>query len=210
MPDDGRTAGPLVQSQGAWVFLSRAGGSTIMNRRAGSASLLAIGCAAVALALAGCGGGAKAPGASSASASPAMSGEKTAPDFELKDLEGKVYRFADAKGTVRLVDFWATWCAPCREEIPMFKDLHATYGPRGFALVGIAMDDEGLAKVKPFAEEEKLPYLTLIGNDDVANAFGGVVGLPTKFLVDREGHIVATWVGEVPRSVLEKQIQALL
>jgi thiol-disulfide isomerase/thioredoxin len=170
-------------------------------------------CAALTVCLVGCGGSGSAPSAPQASASApaaAAAGLRSAPDFELKDLQGKVYRFADAKGTVRLVDFWATWCAPCREEIPMFKDFHATYGPKGFALVGIAMDDEGLEKVKPFAEGEKLPYLTLIGTEKVAESFGGVVGLPTKFLIDREGHIVDSWVGEVPRSVLEKRIQSLL
>jgi peroxiredoxin len=158
--------------------------------------------AVLALALSGCGSGrvAKAPGSAPASA----------PDFELKDVDGKAFRLSEAKGTVRLVDFWATWCAPCREEIPMFKDLHATYGSKGFTLVGIAMDDEGVAKVKPFVDENKIPYLTLIGNDDVAQSFGGIVGFPSKFLVDRDGKIVETWVGEVPRSVLEKRIQSLL
>jgi peroxiredoxin len=92
----------------------------------------------------------------------------------------------------------------------MFKDLHATYGPKGFTLVGIAMDDEGEAKVKPFVDEQKLPYLTLIGDDKVAESFGGLVGFPTAFLIDREGHIVDSWVGAVPRPVLEKRIQSLL
>lgn len=135
---------------------------------------------------------------------------KLAPDFELKDVFGKSYKFSDAKGTVRLVDFWATWCAPCREEIPMFKDLTAAYGPKGFSLVGIAMDDEGVDKVKPFVDEMKIQYLTLIGNEGVVDAFGGVVGFPTKFLVDRQGRIVDSWVGEVPREILEKKIQGLL
>ncbi len=148
----------------------------------------------------GGGGGAKAP-------RPLVT---TAPDFALKDVDGKVFHFSDTKGTVRLVDFWATWCAPCREEIPMFKDLHAAYGPKGFTLVGIAMDDEGVDKVKPYVDELKIPYVTLIGDEGVVDAFGGIVGFPTKFLVDREGRIVDTWVGEVPRAVLEKQIQALL
>jgi len=150
--------------------------------------------------LAGCTGGGRAP-------APAVT---TAPDFELTDVNGKTFRFSEGKGTVRLVDFWATWCAPCREEIPMFKDLQTTYGPKGFTLVGIAMDDEGLSKVKPYVDDLQLPYLTLIGNDDVAEAFGGVVGFPTKFLVDREGRIVDNWVGAVPRAVLEKRIQSLL
>jgi cytochrome c biogenesis protein CcmG/thiol:disulfide interchange protein DsbE len=158
--------------------------------------------------LAACGGGA-APAASSGAAAPQASA-KTAPDFELKDVDGKPFHFADAKGTVRLVDFWATWCAPCREEIPMFKELQATYGEKGFKLVGIAMDDEGVDKIKPFVDELKIPYLTLIGNEQVATSFGGIVGFPSKFLIDREGRIVDSWVGVVPRSVLEKRIQSLL
>ena len=167
----------------------------MMRHRAGSVLV-------VMMLVAACGGSRSAP------ATPAAL--TVAPDFELKDLDGKNYRFSDAKGTVRLVDFWATWCAPCREEIPMFKDLHATYGPKGFTLVGIAMDDEGVEKVKPFVDELKLPYLTLIGNEAVVDAFGGIVGFPTKFLVDRDGRIVDSWVGEVPRSVLEQKIQSLL
>ena len=83
----------------------------------------------------------------------------------------------------------------------MFKDLHATYGAKGFTLVGIAMDDEGVDKVKPYVDELKIPYLTLIGNEDVAKAFGGIVGFPSKFLVDRDGRIVDSWVGAVPRAV---------
>jgi peroxiredoxin len=153
---------------------------------------------AVAIALSACGG------------APASKPVTTAPDFTLKDVRGNVFRLSDAKGTVRLVDFWTTWCAPCREEIPMFKDLHAVYGSKGFMLVGIAMDDEGLEKVGPFVDSAKIPYLTLIGNESVATSFGGVVGFPTKFLIDREGRIVESWVGPVPRAVLEKRIQALL
>ena len=153
-------------------------------------------------ALSGCGGGAKAPVPPSTA--------KTAPDFELKDVAGKAFRFSDAKGTVRLVDFWATWCAPCREEIPMFKELQATYGPKGFTMVGIAMDDEGVETVKPYVDELAIPYLTLIGDEKVATSYGPIVGFPSKFLVDREGRIVDSWIGVVPRSVLEKRIQSLL
>ena len=173
-----------------------------MPRCAASVCSVAAINAALAILLTGCGGGGGAPAPPSATT--------ITPDFALKDVQGKVFRLSDAKGTVRLVDFWATWCAPCREEIPMFKDFHATYGPKGFTLVGIAMDDEGVDKVKPFVDELKISYLTLIGNDDAAKAFGGIVGFPSAFLVDREGRVVDSWVGAVPRAVLEKRIQALL
>jgi len=173
-----------------------------MRRRTTTLGLATVAGPALAVLLSACGGGAQAPTPSGAM--------KTAPEFELKDVQGNLYRSASAKGTVQLVDFWATWCAPCRAEIPMFKDFNTTYGPRGFTLVGIAMDDEGVVKVKPFVEEMKIPYLTLIGDDGVVDAFGGVVGFPTKFLIDREGRIVDSWVGEVPRAVLEKKIQSLL
>jgi thiol-disulfide isomerase/thioredoxin len=173
-----------------------------MSRSGGPVRAAAVMVAALAMLLQACGGGGGAPAPQAAVTS--------APDFELTGVDGKVFRMSDAKGTVRLVDFWATWCAPCREEVPMFKDLHATYGPKGFTLVGIAMDDEGLVKVKPFVDDLKLPYMTLIGNDEVAKAFGGIVGFPSAFLVDREGRIVDSWVGAVPRNVLEKRIQSLL
>jgi cytochrome c biogenesis protein CcmG/thiol:disulfide interchange protein DsbE len=155
--------------------------------------------------LAACGG---AP-SSQTPAAPAADA-KLAPDFELKDVSGKTVKLSDSNGTVRLVDFWATWCSPCREEIPMFKDLHARYGSRGLTLIGIAMDDEGSSVVEPFVRENAMPYLNLLGNEDVASAYGPLRGLPTKFLVDREGRIVATYFGPVPRKVLESKIESLL
>ncbi|HZN54886.1 MAG TPA: TlpA disulfide reductase family protein [Candidatus Polarisedimenticolaceae bacterium] len=158
---------------------------------------------AAAVILSACGGAPPPPAAAAASG-------KMAPEFELRDLDGKPFQLSATKGSVRLVDFWTTWCAPCREEIPMFKELHAAYGGKGFTLIGIAMDDEGVDAVKPFAEKNAIPYTTLIGSEDVATSFGGVVGYPTKFLIDRDGKIVETWVGPVPKTILEKHIRALL
>lgn len=92
----------------------------------------------------------------------------------------------------------------------MFKDLHARYGAKGLTLIGIAMDDEGATVVDPFVRENQMPYVNLIGNEDVASAWGPLRGLPTKFLVDKQGRIVDTFFGPVPRSVLEKKIESLL
>ena len=136
--------------------------------------------------------------------------KKVAPDFELEEVHGTRVRLSDSAGKVRLVDFWATWCAPCREEIPDFKYLHATYSDRGFVILAISMDDEGRAVLRPFVEENQIPYTNLLGNDQVAEAFGGVVGFPTAFLLDQEGNIVESFIGPVPKSILEKKIRELL
>lgn len=92
----------------------------------------------------------------------------------------------------------------------MFKDLHAKYGGKGLTLIGIAMDDEGASVVEPFVRENGMPYVNLLGNEEVSGAWGPLRGLPTKFLVDKQGRIVDTFFGPVPRSVLEKKIEALL
>jgi thiol-disulfide isomerase/thioredoxin len=128
----------------------------------------------------------------------------------VNDLDGRAVRLADYTGKVRIIDFWATWCAPCREEIPHFKELYQKYGDKGFVLIAISMDEEGAKVVRPFVEAEKIPYLNLVGNDDVAEAFGGIVGLPTAFVIDRDNRIVATYVGGTPKGVFEKQIRKLL
>lgn len=133
-----------------------------------------------------------------------------APDFELEDLSGATVRFADTAGSVRLVNFWATWCAPCREEIPYFKEFETKYGPKGFKVVGIAMDDEGLPVVKPFVDEMGMNYLVLLGNEEIGDRFGGLVGYPTTFLVGRDGAILKKWPGAAPRRVFEKEIESAL
>lgn len=133
-----------------------------------------------------------------------------APDFTLKDLDGRDVRLADSAGRVRLIDFWATWCAPCREEIPMFKELHRTYGPRGLTILAISKDEGGAEVVRPFVDKHGIPYTNLLATDEVDAAFGGVPGLPTTFLVDGQGKIVERLIGPKPRRVLEEKIRRLL
>ncbi len=167
---------------------------------------MAVGATAI---VAGCGGP---PAGSSGqeAAQAAARTPKTAPDFSLKDLDGKTVRLSDSKGKVRLVDFWATWCAPCREEIPQFKELYAQYKDRGFELIGIAMDDEGAKIVRPFVEKYQIPYTNLLGSEDVEKAFGGILGYPSAFFIDGDGKIVDSYVGGVPKRVFETRLRELL
>jgi thiol-disulfide isomerase/thioredoxin len=134
--------------------------------------------------------------------------DRKAPDFALPDLDGKVVHLSDSAGKVRLVNFWATWCAPCREEIPTFKEFYGKYEGRGFTI--LAISDEGADVIAPFVKENGILYPNLVGNDEIGEKFGGLVGYPTTFLVDGEGKILDSFIGPVPRNVLEPKIQAAL
>src|ERR1700704_1697803 len=124
---------------------------------------------------------------------------KPAPEFALKDGDGKLVHIADYKGKVVLLDFWATWCGPCKIEIPWFMELQRKNKDRGFEVLGVAMDDEGWEAVKPFLTELGVNYRVVIGNDATAQLYGGVDALPTTFLIDRTGKIAAVHVGLVPK-----------
>jgi len=122
--------------------------------------------------------------------------EKPAPEIRLKDLNGKEVSLADYKGQVVLLNFWATWCDPCRVEIPWLIDLQAKYASRGFTVVGVAMDEEGKSVVAPFIEKERfdvngkqlpMDYPILLGDDEASEKFGGILGYPTSFLISRDG-----------------------
>lgn len=133
-----------------------------------------------------------------------------APDFTLKDLDGKAVRLADFKDKVVLLAFWATWCPPCRAEIPHFKELQEKYGSKGLAVVGISLDQGGAAAVKPFAAANRINYTMLLDSGEAARAYGGVRSIPTTFLIDRKGNIARKFVGYQSKDVFEREIQRLL
>jgi len=135
---------------------------------------------------------------------------KTAPDFTLKDANGKVVRLSEYRGKVVILDFWATWCGPCRIEIPWFMDIQRKNKDRGFEVLGVAMDDEGWEVVKPFVAELGVNYRVLAGDDVTAQAYGGVDALPTTFLIDRAGRIAAVHVGLASRKDFEDGVEQLL
>ena len=134
----------------------------------------------------------------------------SAPDFALKDADGKTVHLSDYKGKVVLLDFWATWCGPCRIEIPWFTDMQRQKKDRGFAVLGVAMDDNGWEDVKPFLAQMKVNYRVVIGDDATSQAYGGVEDLPTTFLIDKQGKIAAIHIGLAGRKEFEDGIDELL
>ena len=135
---------------------------------------------------------------------------RTAPEFALKDADGKVLRLSDYRGKVILLDFWATWCGPCQIEIPWFMEFERKYRDRGFAVIGVSMDEEGWEAVKPFVADLAVNYRMVLGDDSIAQQYGGVEALPTTFLIDREGKIAAVHVGLASKSEFQNGIEQLL
>ena len=133
-----------------------------------------------------------------------------APDFRLTDADGKAVRLSDYRGKVVLLDFWATWCGPCKIEIPWFEEFQRKNQDRGLVVLGVSMDDEGWPVVKPFLKSLNINYRVVIGNDQTAQLYGGVDALPTTFLIDRDGKIAAVHVGLVDRKEFENGIEQLL
>lgn len=137
---------------------------------------------------------------------------QAAPDFTLKDLQGRSGKLSDYRGKVLILDFWATWCGPCRMLIPHFKALHDQYKDSGFEVIGIAMDHGGTKVVKPFVEKHEIKYLNFIGTNEVAMKYGGLRGIPTTFIITRDGRIYKKYVGVPPnpRDTFETDIKSLL
>jgi cytochrome c-type biogenesis protein len=147
----------------------------------------------------------------------ALAMSKPAPELALRDLEGKDVSLADLKGKVVFVNFWATWCGPCQEEIPSLIDMQNKYASKGFTVLGIAMDEEGKSVVAPFVAKEKyevngqqtlINYPVLIGDDDASNKFGGIIGYPTSFLISRSGKQIMKFQGPPDLDLVAKAVDS--
>ena len=135
---------------------------------------------------------------------------KLAPSWELQDLDGKTVHSSDFKGKVVVLDFWATWCPPCRAEIPGFVELQTKYQAQGLAVIGVSVDQASADTVKAFAEKMTINYPVLQSDAKIAAAFGGIDGLPTTFVIDRSGRIVKQHSGFTEKSEIESEIKSLL
>ena len=136
-----------------------------------------------------------------------------APEFQLTSLDGKTVKLSDLRGKAVVLNFWATWCGPCKIEIPWLADLQKQYQSQGVEIVGVAMDDDAeknKADIAKFAKEMNVNYEVLLGNDKIADAYGGVDALPTTFYIGRDGKIVNRIFGIVGHKEIEENIQAAL
>lgn len=133
-----------------------------------------------------------------------------APEFALKDSSGKIIRLKNYRGKVVLLDFWATWCTGCKKEIPWFSEFERRYRAKGFAVVGVSMDESGWKVVKPFLAKTRVPYRMLLGDNPTAQRYG-IQRLPDTFLIDRQGRVAAAYIaGLVDQDGVEANIKALL
>ena len=131
-----------------------------------------------------------------------------APPFTLTAIDGKAVSLADFRGKVVILDFWATWCPPCRREIPDFISLQTQYASQGLQIVAVALDEPD--KVQMFAQANRMNYPVLLGGDEISTQYGGISGIPTTFIIDRTGKIVERFEGFRPRAVFEETIKKVL
>ncbi len=160
-------------------------------------------CAAL---VAGCGGAGKENGDNGAAGKAAAA---AGPDFALKSLDGDVVRLADLRGSVVIVDFWATWCPPCRMALPHLQSISNEYGGRGVKIVAIAMDEQGESVVRPFVAKNNLTFTVVLPDGQVDRAFGGVRSLPTTFVIGPDGKIFKKLIGFDPNSTPQALVEAI-
>jgi peroxiredoxin len=136
---------------------------------------------------------------------------QSAPEFTLKTLDGKEVKLADLRGKAVLLNFWATWCVPCKIEMPWFEKLQATYGPQGLQVIGVAMDEATPQEIAKFTKDEvHVTYPILLGTEEVGTQYGGIENIPATYFIDRKGKVVDQIVGLKGRGEIEDDVKLAL
>ncbi len=141
---------------------------------------------------------------------PRITRSTVAPDFSLESLEGKTMRLSDFRGKAVLLNFWATWCGPCKIEMPWFVELQQKYGSQGLQVVGVAMDDASKEDIAKFAKDMGVNYPVLIGKEAVGDSYGGIPALPETFFIGRDGKVVDKILGLRGKAEIEDAIKKAL
>jgi thiol-disulfide isomerase/thioredoxin len=142
--------------------------------------------------------------------SAAADSRKAAPDWQLNDVDGKPVKLSDFKGKVIILDFWATWCPPCRAEIPGFVAIQKKYADKGFTMIGVSLDQQGPSVVKSFMHSFGMNYPVVMGTPKVVLDYGGITAIPTTFVIDRQGNVVTVYEGLTDQATFESVIGPLL
>jgi thiol-disulfide isomerase/thioredoxin len=130
--------------------------------------------------------------------------------FKVTGLNEKTITLSDYKGKVLILDFWDTWCPPCKAEIPHFVELYSKYNSEGLEILGVAFGREGLDALHGFIAEYQINYPNALANEEIINGFGGISSIPTTFLIDKNGNVFKKYVGYQEKSVFENDIKTLL
>jgi peroxiredoxin len=138
------------------------------------------------------------------------SGFKIAPEFALKDISGVERKLSDFKNKVVIIDFWATWCPPCKAEIPHFIDLYSQYKDQGLEIIGISLDFGGEKILPAFINKNNINYTILLGGEEVSDLYGGIAAIPTTFIIDKDGYIRKKYIGYNEKAVFENDVKELL
>ena len=170
--------------------------------------------ASLCLLMLGCASKPNSPGAANTGTSTGAipSNLKPAPDFDLEKVAGGSLKSVDLKGKVTVVDFWATWCNPCIQEIPNYNELSAKYEDKGVVVLGVTVESGSMDDIKPKVDQFNMKYLVVRGNDAIVEGFGGLIGFPTTFVVTKDGKIYQKYLGlrTNKKDLIEKDIKKLL
>ncbi len=143
-------------------------------------------------------------------AAPAMAGDTTAPAFSVKALDGHPVRLADLRNHPAVIDFWATWCAPCRASMPHLNAVQARYGAKGLIVLGMSVDESGPAPVRRFATQLGVKFTIAMANDEILDAYGPIRSIPTTFFISRKGEIVRRVVGYIDNETMEAYVKEIV